>query len=122
SLQTSTNNHWRPAKICFRHRTWRIWSAGFRAERDVIQIDPPQAYGIGQYVKTIEMLASRGWRRTSLFPHGGNQMALAIAAGFGLGAAESYPGAFGDFGGVGGRAPVPGGPILLFHLPRDGLQ
>ncbi|HME29181.1 MAG TPA: enolase C-terminal domain-like protein [Pseudolabrys sp.] len=86
---------------------------GFRAERDVIQIDPPQAYGIGQYVKTIEMLASRGWRRTSLFPHGGNQMSLAIAAGFGLGGAESYPGAFGDFGGFADDATIASGTILL---------
>ena len=34
-----------------------------------------------------------------MFPHGGNQMSLAIAGGFGLGGAESYPGVFGDFGG-----------------------
>src|SRR5215510_1282808 len=95
---------------------------GFRAERDVIQIDPPQAYGIGQYVKTIEMLASRGWRRTSLFPHGGNQMSLAIAAGFGLGGAESYPGAFGDFGGFADDATIASGTILLSDRPGIGFE
>src|SRR5476651_850641 len=28
---------------------------GFRPGRDIIQIDPPQAYGIGQYASTIDM-------------------------------------------------------------------
>ena len=69
------------------------------ARNDVIQIDPPQAYGITQYARTLDMLARRGWPRSAMFPHGGNQMSLAIAAGFGLGGAESYPGVFGDFGG-----------------------
>ena len=72
---------------------------GFRPGRDVIQVDPPQAYGIGQYAKTLDMLAVHGWPRGAMFPHGGNQMSLAMAAGFGLGGAESYPGVFGDFGG-----------------------
>ena len=73
---------------------------GLRPERnDVIQIDPPQAYGIVQYARTLDMLERHGWPRSGLFPHGGNQMSLAIAAGFGLGGAESYPGVFGDFGG-----------------------
>jgi hypothetical protein len=40
------------------------------------------------------MLARHQWPRRLLFPHGGNQMSLAIAAGFGLGGAESYPGVF----------------------------
>ena len=49
--------------------------------------------------RTVEMLERQGWPRSALFPHGGNQMSLAIAAGFGLGGAESYPGVFGAFGG-----------------------
>jgi D(-)-tartrate dehydratase len=36
------------------------------------------------------VLARHGWPRSLLFPHGGNQMSLAIAGGFGLGGAESY--------------------------------
>ena len=55
---------------------------------DVIQVDPPQSYGIVQYARTIDMLARHGWPRRALFPHGGNQMSLAMAAGFGLGGAE----------------------------------
>jgi L-alanine-DL-glutamate epimerase-like enolase superfamily enzyme len=38
-----------------------------------------------QYARTLAMLARRNWPRCLLFPHGGNQMSLAIAAGFGLG-------------------------------------
>lgn len=95
---------------------------GFRADRDVIQIDPPQAYGIGQYAKTVHMLARYGWRRTSLFPHGGNQMSLAIAAGFGLGGAESYPGVFGDFGGFADDTRIADGAITLSERPGIGFE
>src|SRR5215510_993708 len=52
------------------------------ARRDVIQVDPPQAYGIVQYAATVAMLERHGWPRTALFPHGGNQMSLAVAGGF----------------------------------------
>lgn len=95
---------------------------GFRADRDIIQIDPPQAYGIGQYAKTLDMLARHGWRRGSLFPHGGNQMSLTIAAGFGLGGAESYPGVFGDFGGFADDARIENGFISLSDRPGIGFE
>jgi D(-)-tartrate dehydratase len=95
---------------------------GFRPGRDVIQIDPPQAYGIGQYAKTLDMLAGHGWPRGAMFPHGGNQMSLAIAAGFGLGGAESYPGVFGDFGGFADDARIEGGVISLSDRPGIGFE
>ena len=95
---------------------------GFRAGHDIIQIDPPQAYGIGQYAKTIDMLATHGWPRTSLFPHGGNQMSLSMAAGFGLGGAESYPGVFGDFGGFADDARIENGAITLSNRPGIGFE
>jgi L-alanine-DL-glutamate epimerase-like enolase superfamily enzyme len=95
---------------------------GLRADRDVIQVDPPQAYGIGAYARTLAMLERRGWRRSSLFPHGGNQMSLAIAAGFGLGGAESYPGVFGDFGGFADDARLDGGYLALSERPGIGFE
>ena len=95
---------------------------GWRSDRDIIQIDPPQAYGITQYARTVAMLERQGWRRTSLFPHGGNQMSLAIAAGFGLGGAESYPGVFGDFGGFAGDAVIANGAITLSDRPGIGFE
>jgi L-alanine-DL-glutamate epimerase-like enolase superfamily enzyme len=95
---------------------------GLRADRDVIQIDPPQAYGIVQYARTLAMLERRGWQRSSLFPHGGNQMSLAIAAGFGLGGAESYPGVFGDFGGFADDAKLENGYLSLSDRPGIGFE
>jgi L-alanine-DL-glutamate epimerase-like enolase superfamily enzyme len=96
---------------------------GLRPERnDVIQIDPPQAYGIVQYARTLDMLERRGWPRSAMFPHGGNQMSLAIAAGFGLGGAESYPGVFGDFGGFADDARIENGFISLSDRPGIGFE
>jgi L-alanine-DL-glutamate epimerase-like enolase superfamily enzyme len=95
---------------------------GLRADRDVIQVDPPQAYGITAYARTVAMLEGRGWRRASLFPHGGNQMSLAIAAGLGLGGAESYPGVFGDFGGFADDARVEDGHLVLSDRPGIGFE
>jgi D(-)-tartrate dehydratase len=96
---------------------------GLKPERrDVIQVDPPQAYGIVQYAHTLAMLERHGWPRTALFPHGGNQMSLAIAGGFGLGGAESYPGVFGDFGGFADDASVEDGYLLLSDRPGIGFE
>ena len=95
---------------------------GFRAGHDIIQIDPPQAYGIVQYARTVAMLQRYGWPRRSLFPHGGNQMSLAIAAGFGLGGAKSYPGVFGDFGGFADDARIVDGTITLADRPGIGFE
>jgi D(-)-tartrate dehydratase len=90
--------------------------------RDVIQVDPPQAYGIVQYARTLDMLARRQWPRRLMFPHGGNQMTLAIAAGFGLGGAESYPGVFGDFGGFADDAELEDGYLKLSDRPGIGFE
>ena len=65
---------------------------GLRPDRnDVIQIDPPHAYGIVQYARTVDMLERHGWPRSALFPHGGNQMSLAIAGGFASAAPNPIP-------------------------------
>jgi L-alanine-DL-glutamate epimerase-like enolase superfamily enzyme len=96
---------------------------GLKPERrDVIQVDPPQAYGIVQYAQTVAMLERHGWPRAALFPHGGNQMSLAIAGGFGLGGAESYPGVFGDFGGFADDSRVEDGYLRLSERPGIGFE
>jgi L-alanine-DL-glutamate epimerase-like enolase superfamily enzyme len=96
---------------------------GLKPERrDVIQVDPPQAYGIVQYARTLDMLKRHGWPRSLMFPHGGNQMSLAIAAGFGLGGAESYPGVFGDFGGFADDATLENGFLTLSDRPGIGFE
>jgi L-alanine-DL-glutamate epimerase-like enolase superfamily enzyme len=96
---------------------------GLKAKRgDVIQVDPPQAYGIVQYARTLKMLARHGWPRSGLFPHGGNQMSLHIAGGFGLGGAESYPGVFGPFAGFADDAKLEGGYLKLPDRPGIGFE
>ena len=96
---------------------------GMKPERnDVIQVDPPQAYGIVQYARTVAMLEKHGWPRSGLFPHGGNLMSLAIAAGFGLGGAESYPGVFGAFAGYADDHKVENGYLTLSDRPGIGFE
>ena len=95
---------------------------GLRAGHDVIQVDPPQAYGIAAYAGTVAMLERHGFDRTQLFPHGVNQMSLAVAAGLGLGGAESYPGVFGAFGGFADDARVENGFMTLPDRPGIGFE
>ena len=95
---------------------------GMRAERDIIQIDVPQSYGIVQFSRTLEMLKRHGWQRHSIYPHGGNQMTLAIVAGFGLGGCEAYPGVFGMFAGFADDAKVENGQIRLSDRPGIGFE
>jgi len=93
-----------------------------RADRDIVQIDVPQSYGIVQFSRTLEMMREKGWGRHSVFPHGGNQMTLAIVAGFGLGGCEAYPGVFGVFAGFADDARIEEGKIHLSDRPGIGFE
>jgi L-alanine-DL-glutamate epimerase-like enolase superfamily enzyme len=95
---------------------------GLRADRDIIQTDVPQSYGIVQFSRTLDMLKAEGWRRASVFPHGGNQMTLAIVGGFGLGGCEAYPGVFGVFAGFADDAKVENGYLRLPERPGIGFE
>ncbi len=95
---------------------------GLRPKSDIIQIDVPQSYGIVQFSRTLEMLKSHGWERSAVFPHGGNQMTLAIVGGFGLGGCEAYPGVFGVFAGFADDAKVENGMISLSDRPGIGFE
>ena len=95
---------------------------GLRKDRDIIQIDVPQSYGIVQFSRTLKMLEERGWGRHSIFPHGGNLMTLAIVAGFGLGGCEAYPGTFGVFAGFADDSKVIDGKINLSERPGIGFE
>jgi L-alanine-DL-glutamate epimerase-like enolase superfamily enzyme len=96
--------------------------SGMRPDRDVIQIDPPQSYGVVMMSRTLDMLAEHGWSRKSVMPHGGNQMSLHIAAGFGLGLCESYPNTFGMFSGFADDAEIVDGYITLSDRPGIGFE
>src|SRR3954467_7836835 len=95
---------------------------GLRRDRDIIQIDVPQSYGIVQFVRTLEMLKRHKWQRHSIFPHGGNQMTLAIVGGFGLGGCEAYPDVFGVFAGFADDAKVENGFLELSDRPGIGFE
>jgi len=61
-----------------------------------------------------------GWPRSGLFPHGGNQMSLHIAGGFGLGGAEiPIPGVFGPFAGFADDAQLEDGYLKLPDRPAS---
>ena len=103
--------------MCIRDRFGKL-----RADRDIVQIDVPQSYGIVQFSKSLEVMRERGWGRHSVFPHVGNQMTLAIVAGFGLGGCEAYPGVFGAFAGFADDARVEDGMIHLSDRPGIGFE
>jgi len=95
---------------------------GMRPDRDIIQIDVPQSYGIVQFSRTLDMLKRHKWQRHSIFPHGGNQMTLAIVGGFGLGGCEAYPDVFGVFAGFADDARVENGYLKLADCPGIGFE
>src|SRR3546814_5275300 len=57
-----------------------------------------------------------------IFPHGGHQMSLNIAAGLGLGGNESYPDVFRPFNGFADDCPVEGGYVALPDAPGIGFE
>jgi len=95
---------------------------GMRPDRDIIQIDVPQSYGIVQFSRTLDMLKRHKWQRHSIFPHGGNQMTLALVAGFGLGGCEAYPDVFGVFAGFADDAKVDNGFLTPSDRPGIGFE
>jgi D(-)-tartrate dehydratase len=95
---------------------------GFRRDRDILQVDPPQAYGITAYAQMVARVETLGGSRARMFPHGGNMMSFALVAGLGLGGCESYPGVFAAFGGFADGMDVHNGQIALPDYPGIGFE
>lgn len=95
---------------------------GLRPERDILQVDIPQSYGLVQFSRTLSVLREHGWSPRQVFPHAGNLMTLAAVAGFGLGGCEAYPGVFGVFAGFADDAQVVDGLITLSDRPGIGFE
>ena len=95
---------------------------GLRPDRDLLQMDVAQSYGIVQFSRTLEMLKTQGWQPGAIYPHGGNLMTLAVVAGFGLGGCEAYPGVFGPFAGFHDDAKIDNGMITLSERPGIGFE
>ena len=56
-------------------------TAHYRADRDVLPMDPGLSYGLVEYLRILSVLEEHGWSRRRCVPHGGHQMALHVAAG-----------------------------------------
>lgn len=94
---------------------------GFRPGHDILQVDPPQAYGLATFARIAALLDHAGGL-ASIFPHGGNLMSLAAVAGLGLGGCEAYPGVFGAFGGYADDMTVHDGHLRLPERPGIGFE
>ena len=95
---------------------------GFRPGHDILQVDPPQAFGIAAYAEMVRRVEALGGSRDRIFPHGGNMMSLAVTAGLGLGGCEAYPGVFGAFGGFAQGMRVTDGVLGLPDCPGIGFE
>ncbi|MGI4798528.1 MAG: enolase C-terminal domain-like protein [Janthinobacterium lividum] len=95
---------------------------GFRPGHDILQVDPPQAFGIAAYADMIRRVEALGGTRDRIFPHGGNMMSFAVTAGLALGGCEAYPGVFGAFGGFAQGMRVTDGALNLPDCPGIGFE
>jgi L-alanine-DL-glutamate epimerase-like enolase superfamily enzyme len=95
---------------------------GMMSDRDYLQMDPALSYGLVEYLRTLEVIAENGWSARRCIPHGGHQFALHIAAGLGLGGAESYPGVFEPFGGFADDIPIEDGRVRPSETPGIGVE
>jgi L-alanine-DL-glutamate epimerase-like enolase superfamily enzyme len=95
---------------------------GMRRDRDFLQFDGALSYGLVEYLRTLDMLKEHGWDRRRVVPHGGHQMALAMAAGMGFGGTESYPGVFQPFGGFADDIAVEDGYVRPLDVPGIGFE
>ena len=96
---------------------------GLKPQRhDVIQIDPPQAYGIVQYARTLDMLARHRWPRVCCFRTAATRCRSPLPPASGSAAPKSYPGVFGDFGGFADDARTRGRLSTLSDRPGIGFE
>ncbi len=95
---------------------------GMRPGLDFVQFDPALAYGVGETIDIVAMMAAEGWSARRFLPHGGNLLALATAGGLSLGGCESYPGVFQPFGGFADDTPVEDGYVRLGDAPGAGFE
>src|ERR1700740_948571 len=95
---------------------------GMRPDRDWLQFDCALAYGLVEYLRTLDALSEFGWSPARCIPHGGHQMSLNIAAGLGLGGNESYPDLFQPFGGFPDGLKVENSYVTMPDLPGIGFE
>ncbi len=95
---------------------------GMRPDKDVFQMDPGLAYGIGEYARMLDVLGTYGFDRAQCFPHGGHLINLHVTVGLGLGGCEAYPGVFQPFGGYPPQCRIGDGRVSVSDAPGFGLE
>lgn len=93
---------------------------GLRPERDFVQVDPLLSYGVGEYVRILELFSA--WDRRHFLPHAGHLFAAHCVAGLGLGMAEAAPDAALAYGGFWDGARVAGGRVGIPPVPGAGYE
>ena len=91
-----------------------------RPDRDWLQFDCALSYGLVEYLRILQMLKDHGWSARRCIPHGGHQMSLNIAAGFGLGG--NLSGHVQPYGGFPDGVEVQSGYVMMPELPGIGFE
>ncbi|XOV82781.1 MAG: enolase C-terminal domain-like protein [bacterium] len=95
---------------------------GLRPDRDILQMDPGLSYGLGEYLKILQVTAAAGFPRSRCIPHGGHLINLHIVSALGLGGCEAYPGVFNPFGGYSAQCTIKDGHVFPGDAPGFGLE
>jgi len=95
---------------------------GMRIGKDIFQMDPGLAYGLGEYARMIDLMERCGFHRAQAHPHGGHLINLHIAVGLELGGCEAYPGVFKPIGGYPVGCGIGGGVVRPTDAPGFGLE
>jgi L-alanine-DL-glutamate epimerase-like enolase superfamily enzyme len=95
---------------------------GLRRDRDILQFDISLCYGIVEYLRILDDLDERGWRRDRCAPHAGHLLAMNAVAGLGLGLAEVAMDTSTLFGKLTANVPVSDGTVTLSSAPGTGFE
>jgi D(-)-tartrate dehydratase len=96
--------------------------SGLRRDRDLLQFDISLSYGIVEYLRILDMVAQRGWKRERCAPHAGHLLAAHCVAGLGLGLAEVAMDETTLFGQLTADLPINSGTATLSDAPGVGFE
>ena len=85
-------------------------------------MDPALGYGLTEYIRMVDELKTRGWKKKRHVPHGGHQLGLHMAAGLQLGGTETYPLVFQPFGGFADGVKIKDGSTKIPEEPGIGIE
>jgi L-alanine-DL-glutamate epimerase-like enolase superfamily enzyme len=95
---------------------------GLRCGRDVLEFDPVHCYGLPGFMQILDYLTTKGWPRSSFWPHGGHLFCLHLVSALGLGGAEVNPLSFRPLCGLADGAEVVDGFTDLPQTPGIGFE